>query len=186
MLTFFIFNALIPNLLLLFGIKWNKDFTILIGGYLIYVILGYLLSTQDIPKKYRYILYGLAILGMLYRYVTTYIYSYDANTIIKTTWGYMQFHAIIQACAVFLFIKNLNLKKLETNKKITSYIAKISSCSFGVYLIHLIVKYYEVELLSINVRSWQWRTTGVITTYLISLLIVLIIKKIPVLKRIVG
>ena len=185
-LTFFIFNALIPNLLLLFGIKWNKDFTILIGGYLIYVILGYLLSTQDIPKKYRYILYGLAILGMLYRYVTTYIYSYDANTIIKTTWGYMQFHAIIQACAVFLFIKNLNLKKLETNKKITSYIAKISSCSFGVYLIHLIVKYYEVELLSINVRSWQWRTIGVITTYLISLLIVLIIKKIPVLKRIVG
>ena len=185
-IIFFIFNALIPNLLLLGGIVWNNDLTILIGANLIYVLLGYLLSTQDIDKKYRIIIYVLAILGMIYRYTTTYILSYDANTVVRTTWGYKQFYAIIQACAVFLFIKNMNFKKIEKNKKITNIIAKISSCSFGIYLIHIIVKWYEVELLNWDIYSWHFRTIGIITTYLISLIIVLIIKKIPILKRIVA
>lgn len=185
-IIYFILNALLSNILLLIGIHWNNDLTIMLGGYLIYVILGYLLSTQDIDKKYRIIIYVLAILGMIYRYVTTYIWSTDANTIVKTTWGYLQFYVFFQAAAVFLFIKNLNLKKLEKNEKLTKIIAKIASCSFGVYLLHLIVKYYEVTIFNLNIRSWQFRTIGVITTYLISLIIVLIIKKIPILKRIVG
>ena len=184
--VFFIFNAFIPNILLLFGINWNGDFSIQIGGYLIYVILGYLLSTQEIKKKYRYIIYVLAILGMIYRYVTTYILSFDANMLIRTTWGYMQFHAIIQACAVFLLIKNINFKKIESNPKYVNIVSKISGCSFGIYLIHLIIKHYEVNLLNINVYSWEWRVFGFIPTYLISLLIVYIIKKIPIIKKIVA
>ena len=185
--VFFIFNSLVPGILSLFKINWNYDFSILIGCYAMYAILGYLLSTQDVPKKYRYIIYAFAILGLIYRYVTTYIFSYAAGKNVILTWkGHSQFAVILLSCAVFLFVKNLNLKKLENNKKVTDIIAKIANCSFGVYLLHLIVRYYETELFNINIHSWQWRTTGVITTYLISLLIVLIIKKIPVLKRIVG
>lgn len=185
--TFFIFNSLVPGVLLLFKINWNYDFSILISCYAMYAILGYLLSTQDIPQKYRYTIYILAVLGMVYRYATAYMFSYAAGKNVILTWnGHSQFAVIIQACAVFLFVKNLNFKKLENNKKVTNIIAKMANCSFGVYLLHLIVRYYETELFNINIHSWQWRTTGVITTYLISLLIVLIIKKIPVLKRIVG
>ena len=123
---------------------------------------------------------------MVYRYVTTYWLSYSAHENVILTWkGHSQFCVILLSCAVFLFIKNINLKKIEKNKKITAIIAKIANCSFGVYLLHLIVKYYEIKIFSINIRSWEWRTFGVITTYLISLLIVLIIKKISILKRIV-
>ena len=172
--------------MLLFNIYWNDHFVILIGGYAIYAILGYLLAIQDVPKKYRILIYILAVLGMIYRYITTYVFSTNEGTIIKTTWGYLQFYVFFQAAAVFLFVKNFNLKKIENNKKITKIIAKVASCSFGVYLLHLIVKYYEIQIFSINIRSWQFRTIGVITTYLISLIIVLIIKKIPILKRIVG
>lgn len=184
--TYFIFNALIPNILLLFGIVWNSNFSVLFGEYIIYVIIGYLLSTQNIQKKYRYIIYVLAILGMIYRYATTYILSYEANTIIKTTWGYMQFHAIIQACAVFLLIKNINFKKIENNPKLIKIISKVSSCSFGIYLIHLIIRYYEIEIFNINIYSWKWRVFGFLPTYFISLLIIYIMKKIPILKRIVA
>ena len=184
--AYFIFNALIPNILLLFNIQLNNDFHVLLDGYIIYAILGFLLANTDVPKKYRIIIYVLAVFGMIYRYVTTYIFSYQDGAINKITWGYMQFHTFILATAVFLFVKNMNLKKIESNKKLTNMIAKISSCSFGVYLLHLIVKYYEIQLFNINIRSWEFRTIGVITTYLISLVIVLIIKKIPILKRIVG
>ena len=184
--TYLIFNTLIPNILVLFNINWNGDFRLMIGGYVVYAVLGYLLSIEKISKKKRILIYVLGMLAIIYRYVTTYIWSTEANTIVKTTWGYFQFIAYAQAAAVFLFIKNLNLKKLEKNEKLTKIIAKIASCSFGVYLLHLIVKYYEVTIFNLNIRSWQFRTIGVITTYLISLTIVLIIKKIPILKRIVG
>ena len=152
-----------------------------------YAILGYLLSTQDIQKKYRYVIYIFAVLGMIYRYVTTYIFSYAAGENVIMTWkGHSQFAVIILSCALFLLVKNINFKKLEENKKISNVISKISSCSFGVYLLHLIVKYYEVELFNISTHSWQWRTIGCLTTYLISLLIVLILKKIPIIKKIVA
>ena len=184
---FFIFNSFIPEILSLFNLNWNNSFSVFIGCYAMYAILGYLLSTEDIQKKHRIIIYILAILSIIYRYVSIYILSYKTNQNVILTWnGHWQTSAILQSTAVFLFVKNLNLKKLEKNEKITKLIAKIASCSFGIYLLHLIVKYYEVALFNINIRSWEWRTFGVITTYLISLAIVLIIKKIPILKRIVG
>ncbi|MBP5633641.1 hypothetical protein J6X13_01760, partial [Candidatus Saccharibacteria bacterium] len=55
--AFFIFNALLPNLSTLVGINYNSDFSIRIGSYVVYLFLGYLLSTAKIPKKYRIMLY---------------------------------------------------------------------------------------------------------------------------------
>ena len=185
--VFFVFNSLIPHILLMLGITWNTDFQILIGGYIVYVILGYLLSTQEVPKKYRYTIYVLAILGMIYRYTVSFVFSYKTGSNVIDTWkGHMQFYAILQACAVFLFVKNIDFKKIEKDQRIVKIVAEISSCSFGVYLAHLIVKYYELEIFSINTHSWEWRIIGSFITYLMTLLIVYIIKKIPILKRIVG
>ena len=67
----------------------------------------------------------------------------------------------------------------------TKLISKMSSCSFGIYLIHKIVMTYEIKVLAINTRSWEWRTIGAICTYIICLGIVYVIKKIPILKKIV-
>ena len=77
-------------------------------------------------------------------------------------------------------------EKLKNKERLTKVISKISSCSFGIYLTHKIVMYYEQDLLNINIYSWQWRTIGAICTYLISLGIILILKKIPIIKRIVA
>ena len=185
-ILFFIFNSFIPNLLALAGIQYNGALSVKIGGYIIWVILGYLLSTQDINKRYRILIYLGAIIGLIYRYSTTFILSKEAGKVIKTTWGYSSWHSILLACAVFLIIKYLNAEKiLQGKEKITKALAKISSCSFGIYLIHKIVIYYERALLNISTSSWQWRTIGVITTYLISLTIVCILKKVPVAKKIV-
>lgn len=185
-LVYFIFNAFIPNILAIFKINYNYDFSLQLGKYIIFVILGYLLSNQNICKKHRILIYCGAIIGIIYRYITTFILSKDAGAVIKTTWGYTSWHSILLASAVFIFIKNMNFKKLFKDKnKVTKVLARISSCSFGIYLIHQIIMYYEKSIFEINVTSWQWRIIGVITTYLICLIIVMILKKIPILKRIV-
>lgn len=183
---YFVFNSLIPNILTLFGITYNQSATVLLGGYTIFAILGYLLSEYNLEKKYRILIYIGAIIGLIYRYLTTFILSKQAGVVIKTTWGYTSWHSILLACSAFLIIKNIDFNKLlEGKDKIKNAISKIASCSFGIYLIHLIIMYYEKSLLNINPNMWQWRTFGIITTYLISLAIVYLLKKIPVIKKLV-
>ena len=184
-LLYFIFNAFLPNILGLFKIQLNTNLTVQLGGYVIFIILGYLLSTQNINKKYRILIYIGAVIGLIYRFVTTFYLSKQAGSVVKTTCGYTSWHAILLTAAVFLIIKNLNFEKIITNSKVRNFITKMSGCSFGIYLIHKIVMYYEQKILSIDVYSWQWRTIGIFSTYIICLAIVSIIKKLPLFKKIV-
>ena len=185
-LMFFIFNSLIANVLPLIGIAYNYDLTIQIGGYTIYVLLGYLLSTQDLNKKQKLILYTSAVVGLLYRYIITFVLSKQSGEVIKNTWGYCQWHCILLSSAVFIFVKELKInERIKNNKKIANILKELSSCSFGVYLIHKFIMYYEISLFNIKTSSIQWRTVGIVYTYIISLIIVYILKKIPILKRLV-
>ena len=180
---YFVFNAFLPNILGLLKIQTNANLTVQLGGYSIFIILGYLLATQNITKKYRILIYAGAIIGLIYRFATTFYLSKQAGSVVKTTWGYTSWHAILLTAAVFLIIKNLNFEKIITNSKVRNFITKMSGCSFGIYLIHKIVMYYEQKILSIDVYSWQWRTIGIFSTYIICLVIVSIIKKLPLLKK---
>lgn len=183
--TIFITHSILPIVLKLFKITYNTSLSIQLGQYLIFVLLGYLLSTQSIKKKYRIISYILGILSVLFRYFMTYYWTTSNNTLNKTLFGYAQFHSVLLACAVFIFIKQIDFKNLIKSDKIKRCISNIASCSFGIYLIHKIVMYYQIHIFSINVYSWEWRTIGIITTYIISLMIVYVVKKIPILKKIV-
>lgn len=176
----------LPQMLNLIDIKWNSNFKFPIaGGYIMYVVLGYLISTQDIKKKYRVIIYLLGIFAALIRYFTTYFWSIRDGVINKSFWGYVFFSGLFLSLAVFVLFKYINLSRLENNKKAVKIITKISSCSFRIYLIHQIVMHYEKSLIDINTQSWQWRTLGAVSTYFIALVIVYILKKIPIVKKIV-
>ena len=183
---FFVFNGFLPNILGLFNIFWNETFGIRINGYLIYAILGYLLSTEDLIKKQKNAIYIGAIIGIIYRYLVTFILSKKAGIVVGTAGGYFTWHCILLSCAVFIFVKDLQFdKKLENKTKVTKALSTISSCSFGIYLIHMIVKYYITDLLNWNGFSWSYRTIGIIITYCISLIIVYLLKKIPIIKKVV-
>ena len=182
---FFIINSGLVPILRLVKIEWNMDFSVLFGNYVFFVILGYLLSTEDIKKDYRILIYFGAIVGLVYRYAITFILSKRTGIVDKTCWGYETWNSILLAASVFLIVKKFFNNPSFINEKTAKALATISSCTFGVYLIHLIVKYYEIQLLNVNENSWIWRTVGIIPTYLISLGIVYIMKKIPVLKKLV-
>lgn len=180
-----IFGSL-PQLLRLIGIEWNNELIFPVaGGYIMFVVLGYLISTQNIKKFHRIIIYLLGIFAILIRYFTTYFLSMRDGYVNRSFWGYTFFTGLFLALAVFVFVKHLNLSKIEENDKIVKVVQKISSCSFGIYLIHRIVMFYELKFLDISESSWQWRVLGAISTYIIGLSIVYIMKKIPIIKKIV-
>lgn len=184
-ILYIIFNSLLPNILILIGITYNSSLSVQMGGYIVYVLLGYLLSTEKLEKKYIYLIYILGIFGLLFRYFTTYILSKNAGSVVTITWGYTQWHCLFLSMAIFVFIKNLNIKCIEKKNSLCNLISKIASCSFGVYLIHFIIRQIYISLFNINVYSWTFRTFGVLVVYCVSLILVYLIKKIPILRKFV-
>ena len=92
---------------------------------------------------------------------------------------------MLLSSAIFVLIKDLKINEtIRNNEKVQKIISKIAGCSFGVYLIHMIVKYYYINIFNINTSSWHFRTLGVIVIYFISLLIVMLLKKIPVVRKV--
>lgn len=185
-IMYFIFNSFIPNILQLFKINYDNNFSIQIGQYIIFVLLGYMLSTRDISDKKKKLIYVGAIVGLLYRYIITFIISKKSGIVYKDIWGYNSWHSVLLACAVFLIIKNLKFdERLQDNKKVRKLLENISGCSFGIYLIHELIMYYEIKIFNINGYCWEWRTIGILTTYFISLCVIFILKKIPIIKKVV-
>ena len=183
---YFVLNATIPNIAPLIGIKLYDSFKVPLNGYIIYVLLGYLLSETSIKKKKKIYIYVGALVGLIYRYISTFILSKEAGQVIKTTWGYGSWHCILLTISIFIFVKDLNINnKIRDNEEIQKIILKIAGCSFGIYLMHMIVKYYYINVFNINTASWHFRTFGVLAIYFICLLIVMALKKIPIIKKII-
>lgn len=146
-IVMFITKSSLPVLLKVINISYNNSLTILFDGYIMFVILGYLLSTIEIKKKHRYTLYALGIMSCLLRYFTKLFLSTSDGKINKLLFGYTQFHSVLLAVAVFELIQNIKWNKIIRKDKTKSILMKVSSCSFGIYLIHQIVMRCERGIL---------------------------------------
>ena len=180
----FVTISFLPVVLSLFGIKYPSSFSIQFGGLIIFVLLGYLLSTEEINRKHRIIIYILGLLSIIFRFAYTYFNTISSNELNGILFNYVHFYSVLLACAVFVFIKYNFLVQKISNEKFKKIISKVAACSFGIFLIHKIVMHYEIRIFSINEFSIWWRTLGILSTYLISLILVYIGKKIPYVKKI--
>jgi len=182
----FTLRSLIYPLFKIFNIKFPTILDNFIGpnSYIIFLILGYLLSTTELSKKKRIIIYILGVLSAVTRYLYTYFLSTKEGILNRDLFDYCSFISIFLAVAVFIFIKNINWDKVLNKLHIRPFIlTKISSCSFGVYLIHLLVKNNITKILGLNVYSIWYRTLGAIVLYILCVIIVYIFKKIPIIKK---
>lgn len=181
----FVVQSVIPVVFPKLGLDFYNNISFPVaGGMVLYVVLGYLLATEEFSSKFRYILYALGIMSMAFRYIMTIILSTRADVIDKTYFGYMQFHAVLQACAVFLLFKQI-CSRFKVSDKAGKIIAKISSCSFGIYLTHMIVYRFLRDYVGLSSSCIQWRLFAPFLIYGICFIGVFIIKKIPVLKNVV-
>lgn len=184
--TAFVLVSVAPVLFRLAGINWNGSLNMpMLGGFLIYTVLGYLLSTEDIPLRRRILIYLLGLFSVLLRYFGTWFLSAKDGTINKTFFGYIEFYAVFLSVSVFLIFKYAKLERLSFKyPRFSSIISKISGCSFGIYLVHMVI--YRKILSQIFVpNSWQFRIIGPFLLYIICLIIVMLLKKIPILRKIV-
>ena len=167
---------------------WLFRFDSVINGYFGYMILGVLLGKVDTLKvKQRILIYLGGIAGILMAVFGTVYYSNSSAIDAFFNGGY-QINSFLIAAAIFVFVREL-FKRIENNKNsksTASFLTAISflgKCSFGVYLIHVLI----LELLCKYI-SYPSLPIQIICNFLICSAISFagsaLISKIPVLNKI--
>lgn len=183
-IAFFV-QGVVPVFFPMLGLDlWTNITFPVADGMLIYAVLGWLLATEELDRKKRMLIYAAGGLSALFRFVMTYVLSVSAGEVVKTYFGYMQFHAALFAAAVFVFAKNA-CARLKVSDRFKGVLAKISSASFGIYLTHMIVLRFFTDTLGAASLGWLWRIAAPFVIYLVCLLGVSLIKRVPVLRALV-
>ena len=178
--------SILPFLCNIMGIPYNSAFTFpMTGGYVLYAILGYLLSKVELTSKKRIMIYLMGAAGAIARYCGTYFGTITTGELNKVFWGYLNWPCLLLSVGVFVWFRYHDWTFLENNVWIRKIITEVASASFGVYLIHILVMNILRDLLDANIYGWKWRTIGIALVYFSSLCVVKVMQKIPILRRIV-
>lgn len=181
----FIFISVLPTVFLLLGLQYNSTIQIPVaGGYILYVILGYIVDNVELKRNHRFILYLLAIIGWFIHFEGTNILSLSKGELVSTFKGYLNFPAVMQAVGIFVFFKYVKWNKIGNNfEKIIFFLSKYT---FGIYLIHMYFVLSLPNLLKLNSSSFCWRTIGSVFIFAISSVICYLISCIPIIRRCIG
>lgn len=181
----FVLNCLIPFMNAVFSINVGYQFSVTVGsGYLLYLILGYLLHKYEIGRWPRYVLYGTGLVGLMLHIVGTYKLSVAAGSIVSVYKGYNNVPCVMYSVAVFLLLKQIWGGKLGQVLSAKRLIRFLRNYTFSLYLIHWYVMKIMVKELDINTQSIYYRLGAPFVILAITVLVTAVMRKIPFVKNI--
>lgn len=180
-----IFVSILPLIFKILSLDYNTAITpSIVGGYMMYPLLGYVLNRKKLTPPQRFAIYCLGILGWLAHFAGTLILS-APNEIDSTFKGYLNIPTVLQTCAIFTFVKYVTEISLSKNMLFSNIILWLSKRTFGIYLVHMYLINYISELFKIDTATIKWRIAGAISIFFVSSAIIWLLQKIPVLRKIV-
>ena len=186
-----VFNYSIPFVLGLLNaytdFSMTSTLTVFISHqYLIYPLIGYVLHKKEMERKYRFIIYGAAIAGLLTFMLGTYFDTRSKGQLVGTFRGYYSLPCVMYSAGMFLFLKNISAK--IKSEKVLRILMWFQGYSFPIYLIH---RYYldvfekYVPLLHWTTASLLYVAGATLLALLLSVLTTWILRKIPILRHMV-
>jgi len=167
-------NNIIPR----FGL--NKFFS----SYQMYYIFGFYLNRYNIKTLFRIIIYILGIFITIFTFQITYYISLRKNKKINFFSG-SYINVFFASIGVFIFFKQ-NFNNLKYKKNIKEFLQKLGRLTFGIYVIHPFV----IEELNIrfNMNNLSFEPLysipiNSLIIFLVSLILVFIIKLIPFINQ---
>jgi surface polysaccharide O-acyltransferase-like enzyme len=156
------------------------------GIYLGYFLLGYMLFNQSFSEKLRYLIYLLGAGGYFVTYLGThYFTARQEGNFFPIFYTYNSPNVLMMAISIFVFFKYV----CNFTEQYNTILSKISSLTFGVYLIHP----YILKLFKNNGHlTYFFEENLLINTPLVSLIVFFIclilsyiISFIPFLRRMI-
>lgn len=106
-----------------------------ISEYIGMFVLGHYLTEYDFSKIQKGLLYTTGIMSFIVTVVGTIIASYWKSTPNTILFMYYAPNVILMATTIFVFVKSI-FTKVNVSEQSIKRIRYISSCTFGVYLLH--------------------------------------------------
>ena len=160
------------------------------AGYMIYVLFGYLISTEQWVRKKRIILYLLAAASGVFAILYTISASAKSGATVRYLFSYNYFPSALTGAAIFVFVKHLFDKPsvaqvFHCRQKLTNLIRTVSGCCMGVWLTHSFAITVATAVLDLSTSSYLFRFVLPLLLFAACVVGVWLVKKIPVLKHIV-
>lgn len=185
----FIYSILIPTManfpaFAIYKVFSSKMYLNIFSCYFMYLVLGYYIHTYNVEKKYRFVIYALAIVSLILTYTVTKTLSLSDGKINETLYRNSSINVFFVSLGLFLFFKNAGFEKMKDKYK--DYASKLVSKTFGIYLVHQIV-INVLNKIGFNLKMFNvFGSTLVVVfvCFVISLVFVMVVDKIKILKRI--
>lgn len=186
----FLLLSFLPCVFGIIGYKYiylfNEEYP---HGWGIYIapMFAWLIKTENLTRRHRRWIYVAGIVMCILHYMIMLLKSMHDGEFYMDELNYQWPASIIIPIAVFVFFMNTDWNKIISKLHISKEtIVKISSCSFGIYLIHNFVQiasgWFCHHVIDLKLNNGYF---GYVFIYGISLIIILKMKHIPYLKKIV-
>ena len=179
----FITQLLIPYLIKIYNLNLVWIYKIKVG-HIIYIFAGYIIHHYEFKFKSKLKIYLIGIIGFLLFFFGTKVLTIKNNRSIYLHKGYANVPCLIYSCSFFLFIKEYSyiFNKIISKKLIN----KIGSLTMGPFYLHFpLIEAFNKYYYKINKLSLRYRLFDGIILYCLSIIITIIMSKIPLIKYLV-
>lgn len=191
--VWFAMASLIPLIKFVFEVEVNISTQIsFIGACVGYCVLGYTLYKYDFSKTFKSIIYLLGVLSLILTpFLTYYLTKNNGGNLNSFFYDYFSVNVVIVSSAVFLLFKSINWDVLfgKYQSKFNKIISEMGQASFGIFLIHYIILNELVgtglTIFDLHTDSFYRVPITNITVFLVSLIIIILLRRIPVIKSLV-
>lgn len=183
-LLYFIFMAVYPFVTrFILPVYWEIRPNML-TGYMGYIFFGWVILKEQYTKRTRGLIYLAGIAGAFLMFFGTCWLSQNAGALDRF---YMEYHSLAcmpMSVALMLFAKHLNWEKVY-DRVPKGMVKKIAGAGFGIYIIHMmfIMQFEKNEW--VVTHPMYWMVFGPVVVYMLSLTVVLILQKIPGIRKLI-
>lgn len=174
-------GGVVSNLAEVLAQNYNNMHMHLILGYSGYYVLGYYLDRVEIKTKMEVVIYILSASGFLATILLSDFYTQKTESPCSVFYDYTMCNVMLEVVGIFVLFKNRVSKLIRTE----SVILCMAKHSFGVYLVHMLVRNVIARIGLTTLSFHPWLSVPVIAGLIlvISHVVTAIIDCIPILRK---
>ncbi|MCR5625283.1 MAG: acyltransferase family protein [Lachnospiraceae bacterium] len=151
-------------------------------GYSFYFILGYKLSVTEFRKSTSFAIKILLPIGLILTWLFSKYTSLQNGQVDERFFDYFTFNVFLQSIGIFESFRAMPLKKVSSECR--KIIATISHSTFGVFLIHILIKeFIRIRLPFDGIPMFFKPFIYWPIVYFISLIISILLNKVTILRK---